>query len=366
MALEANASTARTLNLVAVWKRHAQGAEYRAKPFFNSVVLNRAIIVKHRLRANERESFDVERTSATKIILPIDPMDMRSGARSFFIRQKGFQTFLDEVSHSDETFAARDVTLLHVLDALPSLDPFLMRERLKKGGFEPATCYFDVTENDATRMFKFVQMEMRPLVGLLFSPKDPRINEKSSHLARKILANSADAELNPLREGMGMSKADFEEGVFCWKGFIYYKWTLADLMPLVRPVLAELEALKPVGPATDEQKIYIAATRTKLTKSLTRACEAVKTTLTVYDDAYGDLTRNGKPHAFRDFLMNAPTMFYEIGERLGAVQHVVSYWRFRFPQGSKFKLQADDTCDLLADFESSISFEKTPATAPPL
>ena len=206
-------------------------------------------------------------------------------------------------------------------------------------------------------MFQFVQQEMTPLVGMSFDDMDARINEKTTKLATKILANAADAELDPLREGMGMSKADFEEGVFCWKGFIYYKWSLANLLPSVRPVLEEIAAFKPTGSASSDQKTYIASARSRVGKNLGKACESVKATLKVYDDAYTDLTRHGKPFAFRDFLMQAPSLFYEIGERLGAIQHVVSYWRFRFPRGVRIKLNADETCDLLSDFESSISFE---------
>ena len=46
----------------------------------------------------------------------------------------------------------RDDRMLQVLDGLPSLDPFLMRERLKKEGFAPARCYFDLTDADMVRM----------------------------------------------------------------------------------------------------------------------------------------------------------------------------------------------------------------------
>ena len=139
--METSASTARTLNLITVWKKHGEEEEYKAKPFFDSVALNRSIILKHRLRANERDVFGDERTSATKVILPIDLMDMRSGAQSFFIGERAFQNFLVEISRGDEAAKSRDTDLLLALDELPSLDPFLMRERLKKAGLSrrPAT-----------------------------------------------------------------------------------------------------------------------------------------------------------------------------------------------------------------------------------
>ena len=42
--LAANASTARTLNLISVWNKHGEEEDYKAHPFFESPVLNRCII----------------------------------------------------------------------------------------------------------------------------------------------------------------------------------------------------------------------------------------------------------------------------------------------------------------------------------
>jgi hypothetical protein len=207
-------------------------------------------------------------------------------------------------------------------------------------------------------MFNFVRKEVAPLIGISFDERDQRVNENTAKLANKILANAGDHELEPLRQGMGMNKPDFQEGVFCWKGFIYYKWTLNELVPQVRPVAAEIAAVVCTGPVTDDDRAYIIAARARLVRAVARACDTVRATLKVYDDSYADLTRNGKPDSFRQFLLAAPTLFYELGERLGAVHHIVSFWRFRFPKGPRAKIAAEELVDLLSDFESSLNFEE--------
>jgi len=363
VALQSNASTARTLNLFDVWKRHGETDEYKAKPFFNSPVLNHSIIVKHRLRTHERHDFHDERVSATKVILPIDLTDLRTGARSFFVGQRGYDDVIDELVSVYGVTDPHDSNLLRILDSLPSLDPFLMRERLKGAGFHPARCYFDLTDADSSRMFNFVRQEVAPLIGISFDNMDARLNENTAKLASKILANAGDAELEPLREGMGMGRPEFEEGVFCWKGFIYYKWTLSELLPKVRPVANEIAAVAPSGPVEDGDKTYILEARSRLVRAISRACETVRATLKVYDDSYADLTKNGKPQSFRDFLLKAPGLFYELGERLGAVHHIVSFWRYRFPHNARTKIGAEELVDLLADFEASLSFDSEDSTA---
>jgi len=362
MSLQSNASTARTLNLVMAWRRHGGDDAYRQQPFFRSPLLNRCFVVKHRLRPNERDLFSDGRTNATKIILPIDISDLRAGARSFFVGQRGYLDVLEDLLGPPTPATQGDVDLLGQLDALPSLDPFLMRERLKRAGIAPARCYFDITDADMLKMFEFVKKEIMALIGMSFGAGDAAVNEMTSKLAQKILADAADEEMEPLRKGMGLDKSAFDEGVFCWKGFIYYKWVMSELAPLVRPVLSEVMAVKPVGPCDAEDRATIAACKSRLTKGISSACETVRLTLKVYDDAYADLTKNGEPKTFRDFLVQAPTLFYELGERLAAVQHVVSFWRYRFPQSTRAKPTSEELADILTDFEVSLAFE-TPAQA---
>ena len=345
------------MNLYDIWKRHGGEEGYRARPFFNSPPLNHSIVVKHRLRGHERDDFDDGRVAATKVILPIDLTDLRAGARSFFVGQRGYRDVMDELVAVNGVIDPHDSNLLELLEGLPSLDPFLMRERMKGANFHPDRCYFDLTDADSTRMFHFVRQEVAPLIGISFDNMDAKLNENTAKLANKILANASDDELRPLRQGMGMGKPEFEEGIFCWKGFIYYKWTLTELLPKVRPTITEIAAISPAGQTDDDDKAYILAARERLVRGVAKACETVRMTLKVYDDSYADLTRNGRPQSFREFLLSAPNLFYELGERLGAIHHIVSFWRFRFPNGGLKRIGAEELVDLLADFETSLNFD---------
>jgi len=355
--LQSSVSTARALNLTGIWRKHRENADYLANPFFRSPILNRSIILKHRLRADELDLMGGARTTATKVILPLDPGDLRVGARSFFVNQIGYRSLLEEIATSDLAADRHDATLLDLLDALPSLDPFLMRERLRQNDFTPARCYFDLSEADATRMFAFVRQELKPLIGMSFDDLEVRVFERTDKLAQKILANASDTDLDPLRQGLGMGRAEFEEGVFCWKGFIYYKWTLTDLLPKVRPVADEIARIRPNDKPTNEDKAFLEASRERLAEAVDEACDTVRATLKVYDDAYRDLTLRGQPTAFREFLLKAPTLFYQLGERLGSVDHIVSFWRYRFPPDVRPKIGTEELFDILADFESSLSFQ---------
>ena len=60
----------------------------------------------------------------------------------------------------------RDIIVLRLLNAIPSLDPFLLREHLRNNEIEVAPCYFAISETDQERMHHFVSGELSRLVQL--------------------------------------------------------------------------------------------------------------------------------------------------------------------------------------------------------
>jgi hypothetical protein len=356
--LETSASSARVLNLRAVQLRAGSTDEYIQSPLFQNAALNRSIITKHRLRVNEMDAFPYARNSATKVILPIEVSDLRMGGQYAFVGQNNFKEILCNTLNTRIQDLRNDLAVLQLLDESPSLDPFLIREQLARQGIRPARCYFEISEADTARMFAFAQKEIEALVRMSVG-EDGNVAYAGT-LARKLLANSADSDLEPLRSTMQMDRMQFQEGIFCWKAFIYYKWQLGDMLPKLPPVLSQIEKIQPRGPLDDETRIYLASARQNIRKKIILAGQSVKTTIGVYDNSYSRMTQLGKPGDFRDFLIDAPELFAQLGERLGAVDHVLSYWRYKFPSGHPPIITPDELTDLFMDFESSLNFPDAP------
>ena len=116
--------------------------------------------------------------------------------------------------------------------------------------------------------------------------------------------------------------------------------------------------IRPRGVQNAETRGYIAGAKIRLSNSISVACERVRDTLNFYDNAYLGLTSRGDPAAFRDFLMAAPAMFNDLGERLGAIQHIVTFWQYRFPASERQLVSPDELVDILQDFEDGLAFEK--------
>jgi len=349
--LERSASTARVLNLLQISKTHRHSDEWRERPLFDNHQLNTCLLVKHRLRRNESDLFRGRKQIATKIIIPIDGGDLKSGGRYVFVDQFHFERTMMEVFGVAADHP--DIRTLRLIDRLPSLDPFLLREQLRRSGLDPAPCYFALSEADLQKMMDFVKSEITPLVELSLGAAVTG-STAVDRMAAKILSNDVGDRMDALGHTLRLEPEQYQEGVFCWKGFLYYKWVLNSLRGEIDGVAKAVRTVKPIGKIDRAAKEYLDRGREVLSDRITQTCLEVSRTLKIYDDAYVGLSVEGGANAFRDFLLSAPNLFARLGDQLGAVQHVVSFWRFRFGPNAN-PVSVDELIDIFMDFENGLA-----------
>ncbi|HTN39780.1 MAG TPA: hypothetical protein VLZ84_01425, partial [Asticcacaulis sp.] len=181
-------------------------------------------------------------------------------------------------------------------------------------------------------------------------------NGSAIKLAGKILANELDAELWPLKATLRMSDDEFSDGIFSWRGFLYFKWRHIELQEEMRKVLDGLSTYQPLGACDDGTRDYLKEVRPRLAQRIVNAVAAVGRTLNVYDQAYHALIHGENPAPFRRFLLDGPGLFYELGESIGILSHIASFWSYRMGQQMQTqRLTPFEYGDILMDFEDSLS-----------
>ncbi len=359
-----SASTARVLNLHRVFERFGATEEWASAPLFRSPRLNTAFIVKHTLRADERESLKIERFTGTKVIFPLAKDDLRLGGLSMFVEQSDFAVAIEEAlgKDADPEMIATDVEILQEIAALPSLDPYLLRERIGRLGTRPAPCYFDIAEADIERVEAYVVREIRKLVELAYGIEGPEARLISGKLAKLIMRDEKAKALDPLRQTLRLSGEEYAQGMFGWKGFLYYKWNVESLRPTFEPVAKEILGARFIRAHRDDET-YLNQTRRNIVRALYQRIDEVDTALKAYDTAFQKLVNDGEPGVFRQFLLDAPKMFIETGEYLASINHICSFWRYRFPPGMPNRIEVDDAYDIFRDFAMSLGQDERRAAA---
>ena len=344
------ASTARVLNLAALAAQYGADPEYRAEPFFKTPLLNTCLILKHSVRKNERSLFAAPHFIATKVIVPFDATNLALGGRTVFVGQAGW---VDQLSAlGDGEAMQRDCAVLTALDEIPSLDPFLVREHLSRRGFKVAPCYLNIALMDVERMKASVTAEIDQLIGLAFAGGGK--GSQTARLVQLLLTDEADTRLEPLRLTLRLEGEAYREGIFAWKGFLYYKWSMDDLRTRLVEVKRDLNAIRLAVGCAAETKVEIARSKTRLMARIEQAEHEALEALKLYDRAFGGLINQNDPGGFRDFLLTSPGMFVALGECVGGISHIVSYWSYRYPKGPPSVALADEILEIYQEFENSL------------
>jgi len=348
-----SASSSRVLNLLAIAEANEDNDGHRDEPLFLSRAFNHCLVLKHRLRASEADLFASRRAVGTKIIIPFERRDLNAGGHSLFVGQKGFEeTVRDVGNYRNEDELKRDLNVMRLIDQLPSLDPFLLREHLRCSDIYADACYFAISETDQRRMHDFAARELSRLAAMA---NTSRRYGAANRMVGALLSHAVDEKLEPLRATLGLRPAEFSEGVFSWRGFLYYKWCLDEVWPQMIRAMKGIKAIAPIGRMTPDERAFLEASKNSILRGARASSEEIKAILNVYDTAYANLVERQDPKLFRDFLLGAPQLFLDIGDRMGAISHISGFWNHGFPMGAPRTVSVEELLAIFRDFNACLS-----------
>jgi hypothetical protein len=306
------ASSNRVLNLIAIADANQYNEKHRNAPLFQSKIINASIILKHRLRADEMDLFVQRRALATKIIIPFERGDLKVGGQSLFIGQSGFQELLEEVgNYRDQGEMKRDLDVMRLIDGVPSLDPFLLREHLRCNDIMPDSCYFAISEADQQRMYDYAAQEISRLTAL---------------------AGAAGAQS-------------------------YYKWSLEEYWPDLIRALCDIKSIRAAGKVSLEEKMVLDESKQLILRGARDNSREIRRIIGIYDSAYAGMIDRQDAKQFREFLLGAPKLFLDIGDKMGALSHITSFWNYRFPVGAPRAADAEELIAIFHDFTRGLMSE---------
>lgn len=346
------ASSARVLDLATLAAAPPEGEGYAERPMFIHPVLNRTIIVKHNVGSSEEDRLAPRRLGATKIIFPFDPSDLDLGGQYMFVDQPDFNAVLMRNLDFTEMPMERDIMVLRLLDKLPTLDPFLVRSILAHQSIDVSRAYYRLSELDRADMLEFVVGQMQSLINLCFGEQTKKNDAHAQRLSQRLLGDEESPELGLLRESLRMSAEEFSEAMFTWKAFLYYRWRAQELTPQLKGTLQAFSQIRARRFETDEYG-FVMRCKALLQRAVSGLMEDVTVRLQRYDEAYEAFTGKGDPNAFRMFLARGSGL--ELGQKIGQLEQVVSFWSQRFGQERMSAMSPDEILDGMRDLLQGLS-----------
>jgi hypothetical protein len=169
-----------------------------------------------------------------------------------------------------------------------------------------------------------------------------------------LLACDLDGRLSVLRKSLDMTEIEFRAGIFGWRGILYYRWHMSEALASLKAFIRELKAVTIVG-ASEHEYSELQHMRRSIVDETRHRWACLTTVMEEYEQVFGRFCRGEDANGFRNFLLRAPTLFYDVGSDLSVVGHVPGYWRYWARQNSKGYLHAREAVTLFSDFIASVT-----------
>jgi len=336
-------------------QHHVKGA------FFLNPILNKAVIIKHRLNQDQRKSMaDPDSFMGTKIFVRYGFDNSRDNSGKYmYLGERGSDAILQEHfglgrnSGSAEQIE-RDLNLLSIIDKLPSLDPFLLRERLIREGLGIDDHYFRMSSNETQKIKDDIIREFQPLVKVAFDERDDTKRLTQLIINKMWLATDMSV-LGPLLKALELEPENASEVFFAWKGFVYYKLLMRRLSGNFATFLVSLENVQPVSIPTAKAGDEINMLRPRIVSSLKQEYDLATAQIEMYNHAYRhEMIRLSRPRQFTQFLGRAGYQFERLGASVVGIEHAQTTWRRRFGMSKTVLVSANDLLEMLRDFDDGL------------
>lgn len=339
-----------TLRLQGAAAAPAAGAE--AKYFFKTPDLNNVVIVKEPRAKQKIDIFDFENPVGTKLYFPYDCEKIYKGGKSLFTDDRNFSTILqDHVgfdAERDAENAANDLALLGVLQSIPSLDPFLVKDKLQIEGLEVNDSYFDMPDDTWTCIRDHVAERLSPIIAFVYEESEAMDDDRVANLVHRLW-NSKDIDtLMPIVETFRLPVEHAGEIFAAWKGVMYFEYEYARCLPVWKDYAAWLKDAKCCERIDRKQSITIESIRNAVTKEFRANWIELKDIFESYGAAYNQLfVERETPAPFVAFMKNAVDTYWSLGAKICTVSHCVSVWRILTSEQERSALKYDELVSLL-------------------
>lgn len=327
LATELNSGSSRVFNVDRAHRNALNQGATKDELLFKYNDLHRMIFIKQVIRDQTYQS-ERQGKIGTKLYFAFNETNALEGGKSIFVGDPKFDQALSfQIGFGrakDHAGYIHDRDVIQILDNLPSLDPFLMKDRFEAEGIDPHPAYLQITPEEWTTIRDHVLDRFRPIVQLAFAGADNvNAEAKLRSLVQKMWEAKDMDSLRPIIQVMNLDEEDAPSALHAWKGVIYYDYRMKSVEPAMKNLAGWLaKSAEPIDAANKVQRQTIEEVKDAVKSKLRDHWMLVRRRLDEYNEAYKLLFIDNKsPGPFIQFLGNAPDVFSDLGDGLSRLDH---------------------------------------------
>lgn len=328
--------------------------------FFKNPSMNTLVLIKEALTDERGEPHPSGFAIGMKLYIPYNEANVYEGGRSVFCHSKQLTEVLNQhfgfdgakVSKED---MERDLKILSVLDKLPSLDIFLMRDALELEGLTVNENYFEIEETQRAAIQEFIRKKIEPLVRAAYGA-EATVAHKVTQLIDKIWEAKDTVALDNLIKAFRIPEEEAPAIFAAWKGIIFYCYeyerTREGREAFARWLKEGAQERELVPKAVHE---YIEQTKRTVVERLREHWKDVEKMARDYDSVYASFVESSDPVQFIAFLRGAKSVYWRMGDSLSKMSHAVNCWDIQTSNFPARRLPSEHLEPLLALLKAVLS-----------
>lgn len=312
---------------------------------FTTAFLNRAILVKtfesNRQLPGAIGGHQEGGVARTLIYLPYDAERPGDGGEALPYTSDNLRRLGELRDAAGQSWARGlhdDDAILGMLDALPTLNPFLVREAFRRAGRAVPTAYLELDPAVAARVRRRLDSRVRPLVLAAFGTKPQDVAEHVDATVDSLLSPEGEAPLRELSNALQIDPKTAPEAFSAWTGIAFFEDELQRLKPSIERLARWLAHEAAPGAHLPKSERHEFNTLLRRVRGTARErWREVRQILEDYRESYIALVFENKPGPFVHFLRQSRRRYLRIADLYGAFEqsvYALNHYRDHFGPGA--------------------------------
>lgn len=299
-------------------------------------------------RPEEPEDF---RPIETGVYLPYDSEQPREGGSAFYLRQRNYATLMQEClglsGESDKESLQRDMVILNLLDTVPSLDPFLVKDCLDANSIPFDETYLQLDPAEVAKIRQAIAVKISEIVDKALAGE-----QRTAEDRQRMIDSLWDPSLPEAKDfiaAFGIAEKEAPLVFGAWKGITFYQVQLREIAPRMGEALRWFGS--PASVPTDAMALsrgyrdQLQMFKGKIAKKLIATGEEARALLRDYEGCHQEFLA-GRPRKLVSFLKDSRRTYWILASCISALQSSLNILFAAVVAQREFRLTFDEEQDM--------------------
>ncbi len=316
----------------------------------------------------------------TGIYLPYSTVDPDDGGCAIYLRQKNYQQLLLDTIGATPVYppgaepaageepelppnVVYDLKLLKLLDSIPTLDPFLLKECLDAAGVEYDSSILRLDPNEEAEIRRLISEKISPIIQKAFQAGDKTLSNRDRLL--EALWDPTMPEAKAFVSAFGIKESEASPVFSAWKGITFYQLQVRSTSPKLKDMLTWLKSKDSSPIDATANKAFMPQLQmfnVKIITLINQTVAEMRGILQKYESAFETFI-GGNPNELTSFLRSARRVYYVLGYCISSLNSAVAIFHHTVKPPEHVRLSFDDTNKLYTRLDTTLSRRReVPAT----